>query len=428
MLDNLTRVVAPGRNHYYCYDGYWQLTNVKTTSCSGTTVIGLGYEDPAGYNSGNLTNKNGTAYTFDYGNRLRSSGGNGVPTTTYVYDGHGRRVRDLTGESRYSFYTQGGQLGFASDYRANKFTNYIYLGGSLVATREWPHGGGAFTAKYQHTDALGSPVVVTDASRNIVERNEYEPYGKTLDATEDEVGYTGHVTDAATGLVYAQQRYYDPMIGRFLSVDPVTADGATGANFNRYWYGNNNPYRFTDPDGRAPQYFNVNANDVANARAAEAVQAAEAVVMPKSVIIPGNGPTATGGNGLLGGTASTISVAGVVGTEGSGLVWSGPSASVDTIFGSATADLDSIRPSNDVALGGSAEAGGFTVGISSYSSPGAFATPQATSTLTTPFVTLTSSTDGAGGWSLSAGLGSFGLSYTETTNDWKVLISTEQNE
>jgi uncharacterized protein RhaS with RHS repeats len=49
-----------------------------------------------------------------------------------------------------------------------------------------------------------------------------------------------------------QQRYYDPGIGRFLSVDPVTADGNSGGNFNRYWYANNNPYRFTDPDGRQP--------------------------------------------------------------------------------------------------------------------------------------------------------------------------------
>jgi RHS repeat-associated protein len=40
------------------------------------------------------------------------------------------------------------------------------------------------------------------------------------------------------------QRYYDPQIGRFLSVDPVTT------NFNRYNYANNNPYRFSDPDGR----------------------------------------------------------------------------------------------------------------------------------------------------------------------------------
>ena len=58
--------------------------------------------------------------------------------------------------------------------------------------------------------------------------------------------------DGATGLTYMQQRYYDPLLGRFLSVDPVTADANTGFNFNRYWYANNNPYKFTDPDGRLP--------------------------------------------------------------------------------------------------------------------------------------------------------------------------------
>lgn len=49
-----------------------------------------------------------------------------------------------------------------------------------------------------------------------------------------------------------QQRYYDPIAGRFLSVDPVSADPNSGANFNRYWYANNNPYKYTDPDGRCP--------------------------------------------------------------------------------------------------------------------------------------------------------------------------------
>jgi RHS repeat-associated protein len=87
----------------------------------------------------------------------------------------------------------------------------------------------------------------------VTERSEYEPYGLLLNrALHDGPGYTGHVNDAATGLSYMQQRYYDPGIGRFLSVDPVTASGNSGANFNRYWYANNNPYRFTDPDGRCP--------------------------------------------------------------------------------------------------------------------------------------------------------------------------------
>jgi RHS repeat-associated protein len=93
-------------------------------------------------------------------------------------------------------------------------------------------------------------VAVTDVNRKVIERSEYEPFGKLLNRPlTDGPDYTGHVGDTATGLSYMQQRYYDPMIGRFLSVDPVTAT-SMGGNFNRYWYADNNPYRFTDPDGR----------------------------------------------------------------------------------------------------------------------------------------------------------------------------------
>jgi RHS repeat-associated protein len=64
------------------------------------------------------------------------------------------------------------------------------------------------------------------------------------------IGFTGHVNDADTGLVYMQQRYYDPVAGRFLSVDPVTTDASTGSSFNRYAYASNNPLKNIDPDGR----------------------------------------------------------------------------------------------------------------------------------------------------------------------------------
>jgi hypothetical protein len=47
-----------------------------------------------------------------------------------------------------------------------------------------------------------------------------------------------------------QQRYYDPVIGEFLSTDAVAVDAVTASNFCRYCYADNNPYRFTDPDGR----------------------------------------------------------------------------------------------------------------------------------------------------------------------------------
>lgn len=122
----------------------------------------------------------------------------------------------------------------------------------LAAMLALPAWAVAATVEYIHTDALGSPVAVTNASGQVIERREYEPYGRQLvpTALSNGPGYTGHVSDAATGLTYMQQRYYDPIIGRFLSVDPVTAYSSPGVNFNRYWYANNNPYKFVDPDGR----------------------------------------------------------------------------------------------------------------------------------------------------------------------------------
>ena len=42
---------------------------------------------------------------------------------------------------------------------------------------------------------------------------------------------------------------------RWLSVDPVKAEPNSGQNFNRYKYANNNPYSFTDPDGRRDIYI-----------------------------------------------------------------------------------------------------------------------------------------------------------------------------
>jgi len=247
VLDNLTRVNVAGgsaaRNHFYCYDVKWQLTNVKTGSCNGASVIGLGYDV-----QGNLNNKNGKVFNFDFGNRLR--GVNGV--ASYVYDAAGRRVRDYTTASKYSLYAQDGRLMYTSDNRLGVSTQYVYLGGSLVAFREAV--GTVITPKYQHTDALGSPIAVTGANKAILERSEYEPYGQVVNATaKDGPGFTGHVLDAATGMNYMQQRYYDPQIGRFLSVDPVTShDNGDMRFFNRYVYALSNPYKFTDPDGRCP--------------------------------------------------------------------------------------------------------------------------------------------------------------------------------
>jgi len=58
------------------------------------------------------------------------------------------------------------------------------------------------------------------------------------------VGALGHQTDAETGRVYMQARYYDPQVGRFESQDP----GVNGANW--YVYCNNNPVNNVDRNGK----------------------------------------------------------------------------------------------------------------------------------------------------------------------------------
>jgi RHS repeat-associated protein len=107
----------------------------------------------------------------------------------------------------------------------------------------------AGTRHYYYTDPQGTVLAKTDAAGNVVEASDYRPYGaRTLGSSSNGPGYTGHVNDADSGLVYMQARYYDPAIGRFISVDPHGIEpGLVG--FSRYAYGRNNPVFYIDPDG-----------------------------------------------------------------------------------------------------------------------------------------------------------------------------------
>jgi RHS repeat-associated protein len=170
---------------------------------------------------------------YNLANQMTSANGN-----TYLYDGHNRRVK--TNSNEFSAYSQDGQLLFREE--AGVATYYMYLGSRLVAKRK----GGVLT--YIHTDNLGSAVAETNSSRTIVEpRQYYKAFGDTVGVTKDDVGYTGHKFDADLGLSYMQARYYDPVIGRFYSNDPIGFRDIH--SFNRYQYVANNPYKYTDPTG-----------------------------------------------------------------------------------------------------------------------------------------------------------------------------------
>jgi RHS repeat-associated protein len=196
--------------------------------------------------NGNVTGRGGDGFYFDLGNRMQLANGK----ASYLYDGLGRRViANFAGGGRMlQYYSASGQLLFRQRQNGSSVQNirHIHLGGKEIAESDTSYG-----TTFMHTDALGSPVAITNASGGLVSRTRYEAYGSTAAGTVPTgVGFTGHANDADTGLVYMQQRYYDPIASRFLSIDPVTTDANTGKGFNVYAYVNNNPYGARDPDGR----------------------------------------------------------------------------------------------------------------------------------------------------------------------------------
>lgn len=111
---------------------------------------------------------------------------------------------------------------------------------------------------YYHLDAAGTTVATTNSSGTLLWREHYYPYGERLKtdaaaaASTNPLWYTGQVEDNDAGLMYYGARWYNPQIGRFMSMDPAGVDLNNVQSFNRYAYANNNPYRFVDPDGRIP--------------------------------------------------------------------------------------------------------------------------------------------------------------------------------
>jgi len=125
VLDNLKRFKVGATDNLYSYNAINQLQTVNRQS-DGVAVVGLSYDV-----RGNLLNKNGRGFSFDYGNRLRE-----VPGVEYYrYDAHGRRVLNWspTLGNIVSFYGQDGVLRYQDDQRLGKNTDYLYLGGSLIA-------------------------------------------------------------------------------------------------------------------------------------------------------------------------------------------------------------------------------------------------------------------------------------------------------
>lgn len=265
--DNLKTQVLGAKNYTYNYNAQKLQT---ITGAGGATLLGFQYDG-----RGNQISKGAQALTWDIANRVAIAPGK----ARYRYDAHGRRalIEKLTpagaatGERTLQFYSRDGLLLYeersdatppdANLLFANGFetfglpptgpvakTSYHYLGKTLVARKDTSTAGVSSTA-YLHTDVLGSVVAETNAAQAVTRRTSYQPFGLSNGSIVDGPNFTAHVLDTATGLVYMQGRYYDPDVGRFLSIDPSAPSAADGEDFNRYAYVRNNPYRAVDLDG-----------------------------------------------------------------------------------------------------------------------------------------------------------------------------------
>jgi len=128
-------------------------------------------------------------------------------------------------------------------------------------------GGGEWGPGQELEDRLGSKPA----------GSMYRPYG------DNQADYATHSKDA-TGLHYADQRYYSSQWGRFTSPDPYSASGGTGdpASWNRYSYVVGDPVNFYDRRGLYAEPAHLEAVEYGDSQSGAGVY-----VWPTSYPAPG---------------------------------------------------------------------------------------------------------------------------------------------
>lgn len=177
-----------------------------------------------------------------------------------------KAVRNDTIVAKYSYLADGTKLsavntddcGFA--YRGS-FTYRADAGGDRVF-ESTPFGSGRIVAtsgndteiRYFLTDHLGSVRVVATDQNNVLERNDYYPFGKrwnsaSLPISDNRDRFNGKEDQVFIGDCLADYgaRCYNKLNGRWLSQDPLADEYI---NHSQYCFCGNNPISMIDRDGR----------------------------------------------------------------------------------------------------------------------------------------------------------------------------------
>ncbi len=177
----------------------------------------------------------------------------------YLYDASGERVlrRSYDGSHTtitvYAFGEEEHQYAYSGSGSSatNTSNTYYYdLGGQLMGT--WD--GSSSTTTFFLADTLGSVVSsfnnLPNGAAVVLGDQVYGPYGnqRTQQGTiGTSKGFTGQYNDWLTGLNYYGARYYDPVIGQFLSADVIQGNGV---GMDPYSYVGDNPETNIDPTGQ----------------------------------------------------------------------------------------------------------------------------------------------------------------------------------
>ena len=251
-LNRLVRATSPSYSTInFTYDSIGNITlNTRVGSYSysgaGPHAVTLAGTSTYGYDAnGNMTSRHTSAtnqtLTYDYDNRV-SSLTVGAVTTSYVYDFQGARAQKST-NAPASTTTYIGNIYEVTDGVA---TEHIFAGSRRIASKT------GTSTTYYHPDHLGGLNIATGGTGNVTETTFYYPYGETrvnTGSVDLHYKFTGKELDRESGLYYYGARYYDPVIGRFISPDSVVQSPGDPQTLNRYSYCRNNPLLYTDPSG-----------------------------------------------------------------------------------------------------------------------------------------------------------------------------------
>jgi RHS repeat-associated protein len=134
--------------------------------------------------------------------------------------------------------------------------SHVWLDRKRLASLELGTFPNRIPTLYYHSDHVGSAHVLSREDGSFVGQEEFLPFGRTSDrrTAKNRYRFSGKERDEETGFYYFSGRYYDPVVGRFISPDPI-AIHVPNASINDpqalspYTYARNNPIIHTDRTG-----------------------------------------------------------------------------------------------------------------------------------------------------------------------------------